>query len=536
MPSETSERTLAPTYDRKGNPEWKSTMSPPDDSIGLMCMVPDRIIPIIFVPGVMGSNLRGIGDANGTNWRLDSPMSMVRWATKDAAERKRVLTPATMVVDDNGLREKGTAQHDEELRRRGWGEVGAMSYASFLVWLENALNDYDFPKGGPRDQLIGEVLGAMKGEASLTKDEVALSYKYLFPVHACGYNWLDDNVIAAKRLKSRIDAVISRYNREKKMCEKVIVVTHSMGGLVARHCSELLGMSDKILGVVHGVMPAIGAAAVYRRFKAGTEGDLIPAMILGNNAAEMTAVLSTAPGPMQLLPTPDYGNHWLRIKDGNNVISFPKNGDPYSEIYTVRGKWWSMCDDKLINPLNMERDAVKNRARADKDWESFLKIITKQVKIFHDDIKNKYHPNTYAFFGSHQDHRAYGTVTWDGMDDSVNDLLLRGNRPADVVNARPLDGTEVTIQRNVSAVLSGTGWKKEQKQRYTISEPDEPGDGTVPHRSGIVPRESQSVKAVLQVNVGHEPAFKDSELARQFTLRSIVQIAYAVTKTSLHYE
>ncbi|NMM25685.1 MAG: hypothetical protein HHJ12_00010 [Glaciimonas sp.] len=60
-------------------------------------------------------------------------------------------------------------------------------------------------------------------------------------------------------------------------------------------------------------------------------------------------------------------------------------------------------------------------------------------------------------------------------------------------------------------------------------------DGTVPHRSGIAPKESPSVKALLQVNVGHEPAYRDSELARHFTLRAIVQIAQEVKKTSLHY-
>lgn len=64
---------------------------------------------------------------------------------------------------------------------------------------------------------------------------------------------------------------------------------------------------------------------------------------------------------------------------------------------------------------------------------------------------------------------------------------------------------------------------------------DEHGDGTVPHRSGIAPKESANVKAVLQVNVGHEPAFYKSELARLFTLRAIVQIAQEVKKTSLHY-
>jgi hypothetical protein len=50
-----------------------------------------------------------------------------------AALRKKYLAPQKMVVDDDGARPDGTAQHDEELKRRGWGEVGAMSYGDFLV-------------------------------------------------------------------------------------------------------------------------------------------------------------------------------------------------------------------------------------------------------------------------------------------------------------------------------------------------------------------------------------------------------------------
>lgn len=529
------ERILVPSYDKSGNPEWKTQMSPPDNSIAVIKMVPDRIIPVIFVPGVMGSNLKGISAAKGVNWRLDSSSSMKGWLIRDEEDRKRYLTPTTMVLDDQGEIPLGTVQTKEELRRRGWGEVGAMSYATFLVWLENALDDFHMPEWGDRSRMVDKELGAMKGERKLAKEEVALSYKYRFPVHACGYNWLDDNASSAKHLKKRIEDVIARYKKEKKKCEKVILVTHSMGGLVARYCSEMLGMSDKILGIVHGVMPSIGAAAVYRRFKSGTEGDYLAAKVLGENAAEMTAVLSSAPGPMQLLPTSDYGNGWLVIKEKQNTIRLPKNGNPYVDIYTVRGKWWAMCDDQLMNPLNDPFSSSKKQIQMNKDWEEFANIIKRKVKPFHIDIQDKYHSNTYAFFGSAQKHKAYGTVTWSGVDVTTGGILTRGDRPADVLNATPRNSSEVETERNVDAPLGGNGWKKIQHQRYTISMPDEDGDGTVPRRSGIAPNDNANVKAMLQVAVGHEPAYKDSDLARQFTLRSIVQIAQEITKTSLHY-
>jgi hypothetical protein len=529
-------RRIPVQYDNKGNPFWKSRMSPPDDTYGLCAMVPDRIVPVIFVPGVMGSNLKGVGDASGVDWRYDSSSTMVSWLGRDARERKRTLTPATMEVDKEGALPEGeTAQSNEELKRRGWGEIGAVSYRAFLVWLENALNDYDNCKQGIRVDLMKRALGALAGETVLTNDEVALSYRYRFPVHACGYNWLDSNGASAERLGKRIDQIIGRYRADKKRCEKVILVTHSMGGLVARHCSQVLGYSDKIFGIVHGVMPTIGAAAVYRRFKAGTEGAYLASEVLGNDAAEMTAVLSSAPGPLQLLPTPEYGNGWLKIKDGKTEHTLPKNGDPYGEIYAVRGKWWSMCEDTLVNPLNVETNAKKRQAQVDKDWVTFAALIAKHVQPFHEAIAGKYHPSTHAFFGSHSDQRAYGNVVWTSNGGS----WMRGDRAANVLDARQTAGVQIKATRNVAAPLDGQGWLQAENQTYTISAPDENGDGTVPHRSGIA-AQSHS-QSFLQVNVGHEPAFRHSDgadnlRACHFTLRAIVRIAQAVAQTSLRYE
>jgi hypothetical protein len=542
------ERVIPVTYDNRGNPVGKAQMSRPDNSIGIMTMVPDRIIPVIFVPGVMGSNLKGIGKAAGTNWTLNSVASMAPWLGRGPEQRKKTLTPSTMTVDKTGNIPAGTQQTAEELTRRNWGEVGAMSYAEFLVWLENALNDYQNPQSGERVKLMRDQLQAMVGEALLGKDEVGLSYRYRFPVHACGYNWLASNADSARLLGKRIDEVIARYKADRKKCEKVILVTHSMGGLVARHCSEVAGYRDKIFGIVHGVMPAMGAAAVYRRFKAGTEGDYVSSEVLGNDAAEMTAVLSSAAGPLQLLPTPEYGNGWLKIKDGGKEYSYPQNGDPYGEVYAVRGKWWSMCEDHLMNPLNVEKDPKKRQAQMDADWAAFAKIINKDIKVFHSKIKDRYHPNTHAFFGSHVGNKAYGTVAWSSSTGLAAATLFR-NRPVEVLDARPLTpgelskeklpAPEINSARTVNTQYTDGGWFPDTQRRYFISEPEENGDGTVPHRSGIAPK--AMCQSFLQLNVGHEPAYKasagaDNVRACRFTLRAIVKIAQAVQTTSLKYE
>ncbi|WP_425592692.1 esterase/lipase family protein, partial [Caldimonas thermodepolymerans] len=295
-------RRIEPEFDGRGRPVWHSQLTPPDESCAQCVMVPDRVIPVIFVPGVMGSNLKPKGD-DGPRWRMDGALSALAWIFRGPKTRKKFLQPGVMEVDQDGKVPKDMAVPAEELRRRGWGEISAMSYSGALRWLEEHLNDFSRAREGLRVRLMQEALGAEVGEACLTHEEVRLSYRYRFPVHACGYNWLADNVDSAHTLGARIDEIIARYNQTDRMrCEKVILVTHSMGGLVARYCSEVLGYRDRILGIVHGVMPAIGAAAVYRRMKAGTEtnGSLAgwaAAQVIGANAEEMTAVLSTAPGP-----------------------------------------------------------------------------------------------------------------------------------------------------------------------------------------------------------------------------------------------
>lgn len=465
---------------------------------------------------------------------------MLGWTTKGPEYRKQHLTPSTMEVLSTGkIDPVQTGIPAEELQRRGWGEVGFMSYGKFLPWLEEALNDFQNPANGVRAALRKDTLKALHGETPLTEDEFALSYKYRFPVYACGYNWLDSNVKASERLGQLIDAVIQRYKKQKLKCEKVIVVTHSMGGLVARHCSQVGKRQSQIFGIVHGVMPAIGAAAVYRRFKSGTENFAkgfvgstkagVGGQVLGGNAAEMTSVLSTAPGPLQLLPTPEYGNGWLKIKDGAVEVSLPKNGDPYGEIYVVPDKWWSMAEKHLINPLNAETDPKKRQAQIEADWAAFAEIIRLEVMRFHVAIKDQYHPNTHAFIGNGKAVNSVGNVRWQHIG--------TGRAPTNILDARAIDPSEINEGRSTMAkLLNGTG---ELARLFRLQGPDETGDGTVPARSGFAAQ--PHCQSFLQASVEHEPAYKFGDgpeflRACRFTLRAVVKIAQQVQSTSLKYD
>ncbi len=145
-----------------------------------------------------------------------------------------------------------------------------------------------------------------------------------YPVYAVGYNWLDDCEQSSRRLEQRILEIIAFWTQHKRQCQQVILVTHSMGGLVARACAKRI--PDKIAGVIHGVMPALGAPAAYRRLACGTESESPDngpldnlaasrlALILGETTEKTTPVLATSPGALELLPNHLYPGPWLHVR------------------------------------------------------------------------------------------------------------------------------------------------------------------------------------------------------------------------------
>jgi pimeloyl-ACP methyl ester carboxylesterase len=61
-------------------------------------------------------------------------------------------------------------------------------------------------------------------------------------LHPFPYDWRRDNRVASRRLKALVDAALPRWrDRTGNPDAKVILIAHSMGGLVARHYLEVLG-------------------------------------------------------------------------------------------------------------------------------------------------------------------------------------------------------------------------------------------------------------------------------------------------------
>lgn len=541
--------------------EWQLTDTKLIDTVKLS-VPPTHAIPIIFVPGIMGSNLCNL--ENNPVWLLNSikgaPVGLALiWARKKAGERQAILHPERTKVYAGGAVPKQSAHRYAEThyRARGWGEVSEASYHKFLLWLDermnmerNPANWTDFSNSGlPNASTVAEKvnkklpaglvmqMGGLPGVAEngyevdpVTSDDLIKRSKSSFPIYAFGYNWLASNQDAAKALKTRIEKVIYENNTGPIGCSQVILVTHSMGGLVARACSQMPLMAEKILGIVHGVMPATGAAVAYRRCKVGMrDEDFAAGLVIGSNGPEVTAVFAQSPGALQLLPSEGYGSHWLEVSDpsGKTLTSLPV-ADPYKEIYLEREKWWGLIREEWLRP----------EGGAPVSWDVFAMNIG-FAREFHRSLAGKYHHRTYVFYGGGDAKQSFLKVRWKITQGALPPTS--GARPAlaDILNMRHGDlrtdgsnnlyvGGERTIRTISRADAPVTVPGEASHWEIRCDTHDGPGDGTVPVRSGEDPRKRGGNYILQQFalsGVQHEPAYRDYPVAQQVAHYAITKLA-----------
>lgn len=526
---------------------------------------PKRVLPIIFIPGIMGSNLRmranrqqRLGAKNNIAWRPDNLNVTVRQSDDSASERQLRLDPKTTEVDIYDPKKNPTGDPNEtsdqrndavhfsavynpfkrldgpllqndhpgtpcpktksqKARERGWGEVYFSSYNQILSLCEVRLNAA-FSNGSLDTYLSKFVAGVppSKWHAHSTPILKELDKKTIreavkgcwFPVHAMGYNWLRSNAEAGITIAKRIMALMASYLEQGFECEKVILVTHSMGGLVARAVlhPDIGNLNSKVLGVVHGVMPAIGAGTAYKRIRCGFEGNDIGAKILGRIGPEVTAVLANAQGGLELLPNQAYGNHWLQAKQkGNLLMSLPENGDPYEEIYKVRGKWYGLLREEWLNPAR-EPEAGFEKTCA----------LLDRAKNFHNMIADTYHDQSYAHYGADPAGPAWHKVVWQIDEDARVQDIRRLKISADSEKGK-LSLVDPTLSLGAGKVPILVG--------ATLLDPAEPGDQTVPLHSADAQLRSGKFKGIFrQIGYEHQASYADSSVLAA-TLYSLFQIA-----------
>lgn len=573
-----------------------------------------QAIPIIFLPGVMGTLLRRKGKNSESVWSPPNDdtffsaagalFPVLGWKSKNAQTRQTQLNPDEAEVDDQGPINVGSSGITEDLaRKRGWGELHRTSYHNFLAWLQvevdkpidehgplgvwkNGQMDCEpeksnvpthenrQPGGGhyvppacdnvPRKPILTTSpadFGAVKkaDAVSADSDEFKQFCNFKYIVYAVGYNWLQSNLKSAEDVYKRIDEICEQLD-----APKAIVITHSMGGIVARAiATQVEGGADRIYGVVHGAQPATGAPMAAKRFRTGAEG-FVGGSLFGNNDAEWTAVAANSPAALELMPMPDYrdGNPWWfvrrspadadayaysRLSDDEkakadaerNVLALPKPGsDSATDIYT-NPAWYGMLPvPGLLDPAGLvkrklgEQGQVITPNNAGDKLRIAYGITLQKVVNFQTKLINNYHPNTYAFYGdgellngqkpseSAKTLRAWGQVVWQGP-------LPAGATEYDLRAATVLDdngeGTVTISIRGETVTLK-------------IQPATEKGDGTVPYWSSSAQARGVAPDPTLQGKAnGVQQAFKqggfdhqmcyDHPWSRWATLYSLVQIA-----------
>lgn len=558
------------------NGGWQASsfMSSADYTLrGLGLVPPNKIVPVIFVPGIMGTNLRAkkkprLGRVEDERNKMVAPGEPVwrapngimeglaaarLWGKYTARERQLLLDRVTLEVDPDGPvvlpdSEDGYVLTEHEVRARGWGEVHADAYGGLLYGLQTRLNQtfrYDEQmKTRSVSQHWKDVMTCdpqrwgLSRFAPLTEEHLVKHAQFYFPVYAVGYCWLDDCTTSAELLEKRILAIIDTWKKAQRQCSQVILVTHSMGGLVARACAKRI--PDQIAGVIHGVLPALGAPVTYRRLAGGTEpfslnsyplkkfADSRLAMVLGDSAEKTTPVMATSPGALELLPNHLYPHPWLHVRvvrlvsnpkahhgyygveaKHYDALTFPNGNlkNPY-DLYRDMKSWFRVIDPNLADPADKYRGRVGG-------VESRIGRAVTAAEVFHQTLGEYYHPNTYAFYGDDRDQASFGQVRWIAFQQPGATTALT---PANLTAAQYV-GQSVTGQRKV--LVEG-----KTELRFALDRQDARGDGTVPHQSGAGP--TGKVRQVFATEgYDHQGSFNNEHML-MLTLRLVTKIVQEI--------
>jgi pimeloyl-ACP methyl ester carboxylesterase len=524
---------------------------------GLALMPSNSVIPVMVVPGIMGTNLRArlhprVRKEHNQDiapgkpaWRPPNTMpgglwDALAWDRYDPTLRQRRLDPDTLEVDEDGPshiphRDGRLHVHPKLARERGWGELHAASYGELLCALETRLNRtflHDDDSGERRLQRHWQDVMACDparwGVAHMkpmTEAELEKHARHHYPVDGVGYNWLECCEKGARRLERRIVDTIAYWTGMGRKCEQVILVTHSMGGLVARACARRI--PDRIAGVIHGVMPVLGAPAAYRRMTCGTEvQDFVgkfAAKILGATTYDTTPVLATSPGALELLPNHLYPGPWLHARvvqasgaaggreTAVDYLHLPDEArpDPY-KLYRDMTSWYRLVDPALADPAGKYSKQPGGIVEAIKD------SVAAAERFHMKYLGDYYHPNTYAFYGDDPNQLAFGQVRWLGRKESGSRTALT---PANIKQA-----SFVGHQRGAGRVVH---LDPECSLLFKPEPPESRGDRTVPAQSGAGP--TGKVQHLFRTQgYDHQGAYNNEDML-MLTLRLVVRIVQGMS-------
>jgi PGAP1-like protein len=393
--------------------------------------------PVIFVPGVMGSR---IGLSSSRTWDPDSTLAMLRWPplTMSGVQTNR----AALSVAATGSRPI------TELGSDAKKDISKNAAASGVAQRELGL--IKAPSADQIQQFFGvtrnwaSILWKYYGMVLLRLEGQFNATRTVNPVYAFGYDFRQSNAVSGGKLREFIGQVLSKH----PAASRVIIVTHSMGGLVVRGAiAGDGGIVDKIRGVIHGAQPSNGAVVCYTRFLSGMMEpvesvgfwDLTPTVV-GQTSAEYSYLMSGLPGPLQLLPNHRYQSFFT---DGKWLDGLGTDAD-LSDIYSVyAGDGPAGLAPRVSFAQNLRgTDAERASQTVVNDFARHLAT----AKSFHEQLANSpnaaFHPQTVVLYSTGLD-----TVYNVRVNTDHNDVSLHNQW-----TTRKLDGGGIEVTDNFAKI------------------------------------------------------------------------------------
>jgi pimeloyl-ACP methyl ester carboxylesterase len=237
---------------------------------------------VVLLPGIMGSVLQKDGK---DIWNIST--EAIWRGTCEVVSRRSLFEELTLQEDDpekyyldDGIRATGLIQDARLLP--GFFKVDGYSYIRTQI-----IKDFNITPG--------------------KVDEDKRANFFEFP-----YDWRRDNRVAARLLKKLIDQKLSRW-QEIHPGAKVILIAHSMGGIVARYYLEHLGGAEHCKALITLGTPYRGSVKILNYLANGFRKRPLP---------ELTEVVRSFTSAYQLLPMYPMVNvdgNWQRVAEADGI-------------------------------------------------------------------------------------------------------------------------------------------------------------------------------------------------------------------------
>lgn len=270
---------------------------------------------------------------------------------------------------------------------------------------------------------------------------------------ALPYQWRDSNMITAEKLREKINEVKAICN-----CDKIDLIGHSMGGLVARAYIEGDNYQDDVDQVIFLATPHRGAPSAYLMWEGGSTGvdqsnwvmDRIFALEAEfNGYGYVSKYLREKPvkSVQELLPVYDY----LRDKDTGIVRAYPNNypRNALLENLNSSASLGKLAKVKILNILGDKGDA---------STIDILRVVPSD-DVF-GDWQNGYPENYFKLFSDHG-------LEYGPGDNTVPEKSNKNFSGSElVINNSTHKGIVTDAQRAVIKELTGKESAQEIRNSY----------------------------------------------------------------------